>query len=125
MDAIIAQDPNCRVACETLVKTGMVLIAGEIRTNKWVDIEDIARGVIKDIGYNHSDMGFDYESCAVMSAIGKQSVDIARGVDEATNQTRELGAGDQGFDVWLCHQYNGCFNASTDYLCASFDEASV
>lgn len=94
LDAILEKDPEARVACETLVKTGMVLVAGEVRTNAWVDIEDIARGVIRDIGYNSSDMGFDWESCAVMNAIGKQSTDIAVGVDEANE--KELGAGDQG-----------------------------
>lgn len=96
LDAILAQDKHCRVACETFVKTGMVLVGGEIRTNAWVDIEELARGVIKDIGYNHSDMGFDWESCAIMSAIGKQSADIALGVDEETNQQHQQGAGDQG-----------------------------
>ena len=94
LDAILTQDPHARVACETFVKTGMVLVGGEITTNAWVDVEGIARGVIKDIGYNSSAMGFDWESCAVLSAIGKQSVDIARGVDN--NQTKQLGAGDQG-----------------------------
>ena len=94
LDAIISQDPHARVACETFVKTGMVMVGGEITTNAWVDIEAIARGVIKDIGYNSSQMGFDWESCAVLSAIGKQSVDIAQGVDN--QQTQQLGAGDQG-----------------------------
>ncbi|BFM50251.1 methionine adenosyltransferase [Marinomonas sp. THO17] len=94
LDAILAEDKEARVACETLVKTGMVLVAGEVRTNAWVDIEEIARGVIREIGYNSSDMGFDWESCAVMNAIGKQSADIAVGVDEADE--KELGAGDQG-----------------------------
>ncbi|MBR7889637.1 methionine adenosyltransferase [Marinomonas sp. A79] len=94
LDAILAEDSEARVACETLVKTGMVLVAGEVRTNAWVDIEEIARGVIREIGYNSSDMGFDWESCAVMNAIGKQSSDIAVGVDEASE--KEQGAGDQG-----------------------------
>ncbi len=94
LDAILAEDPEARVACETMVKTGMVLVAGEVRTNAWVDIEEIARGVIREIGYNSSEMGFDWESCAVMNAIGKQSADIAVGVDEASE--KELGAGDQG-----------------------------
>lgn len=91
LDAILAQDPNARVACETLVKTGMVLVAGEITTEAWVDAEQIVRDTIKDIGYNSSSMGFDWESCAVMSAIGKQSPDIAQGVDKS-----DQGAGDQG-----------------------------
>lgn len=94
LDAIIAEDADARVAVETLVKTGMVLVAGEVRTNAWVDIEEIARGVIKDIGYNSSEMGFDWESCAVLNAIGKQSADIAMGVDEGAD--KDLGAGDQG-----------------------------
>jgi S-adenosylmethionine synthetase len=94
LDAILEQDPHARVACETLVKTGMVLVGGEITTKAWVDVETIARNVIKDIGYNSSDMGFDWESCAVLSAIGKQSADIAQGVDN--QQTKILGAGDQG-----------------------------
>ncbi|WP_438462646.1 methionine adenosyltransferase [Marinomonas sp. PE14-40] len=94
LDAILAEDPEARVACETLVKTGMVLVAGEVRTNAWVDIEEITRNVVRDIGYNSSEMGFDWESCAVMNAIGKQSADIAVGVDEA--EDHEQGAGDQG-----------------------------
>ncbi len=94
LDAILAQDPRARVACETFVKTGMVLVGGEITTNAWVDVEEITRGVIKDIGYNSSAMGFDWESCAVLSAIGKQSTDIAQGVDN--QETKQLGAGDQG-----------------------------
>lgn len=93
LDAIIAQDPKSRVACETLVKTGMVLVAGEISTSAWVDIEAVARQVINDIGYDQPEMGFDGDSCAVLTAIGKQSGDIAMGVDRAD---QELGAGDQG-----------------------------
>lgn len=94
LDAILAQDKHARVACEAFVKTGMVLVGGEITTNAWVDVEDITRGVIRDIGYNSSAMGFDWESCAVLSAIGKQSVDIAQGVDQTDKNI--LGAGDQG-----------------------------
>jgi S-adenosylmethionine synthetase len=94
LDAILEQDPRARVACETLVKTGMVLIAGEITTNAWVDMEQIARETIREIGYNSSSMGFDWESCAVMTAIGKQSADIAQGVDITPNH--DQGAGDQG-----------------------------
>jgi S-adenosylmethionine synthetase len=94
LDAILAQDPHARVACETFVKTGMVLVGGEITTKAWVDVEAITRTVIKDIGYNSSSMGFDWESCAVLSAIGKQSSDIAQGVDN--EETKILGAGDQG-----------------------------
>lgn len=94
LDAIIKDDPNARVAVETMVKTGMAIIAGEVRTNTYVDLEDIVRNVILDIGYNSSDVGFDGASCAVLNAIGKQSSDIAMGVDEAAE--KDLGAGDQG-----------------------------
>lgn len=94
LDAILAQDPKARVACEVFVKTGMVLVGGEITTKAWVDVEAVTRQVVKDIGYNSSQMGFDWESCAVLSAIGKQSPDIAQGVDNET--TKMLGAGDQG-----------------------------
>ncbi len=94
LDAILTQDKYGRVACETLVNTGMVLVAGEITTKAWVDIEAIARQTIKNIGYNSSALGFDWESCAVITAIGKQSPDIALGVDSTAN--KEQGAGDQG-----------------------------
>jgi S-adenosylmethionine synthetase len=94
LDAMLAQDVGARVACETFVKTGMVMIGGEVTTTAWVDAEQIARGVIKDIGYNSSAMGFDWESCAVITAIGKQSPDIAQGVDR--QHPEEQGAGDQG-----------------------------
>ncbi|MDF1647104.1 MAG: methionine adenosyltransferase [Legionellaceae bacterium] len=94
LDAILIQDKHARVACEVFVKTGMVVVGGEITTTAWVDIEELTRGVIRDIGYNSSAMGFDWESCAVLSAIGKQSPDIAQGVDQAGKTI--LGAGDQG-----------------------------
>lgn len=94
LDAILKDDPNARVAVETLVKTGMAIIAGEVRTDTYVDLEDIVREVIKGIGYDHSDVGFDGNSCAVLNAIGKQSNHIAQGVDAAEN--KDLGAGDQG-----------------------------
>jgi S-adenosylmethionine synthetase len=94
LDAILAQDSGARVACEVFVKTGMVLVGGEITTKAWVDVDEITRHVIRDIGYNSSQMGFDWESCAVLSAIGKQSPDIAQGVDNQS--TKILGAGDQG-----------------------------
>ena len=94
LDAMLAKDSKSRVACETLVKTGMVVVAGEVTTDAWVDIEQVARGVIKSIGYNSSDMGFDWESCAVLTALGKQSQDIAMGVDDSDGH--EQGAGDQG-----------------------------
>ncbi|OGT47121.1 MAG: methionine adenosyltransferase [Gammaproteobacteria bacterium RIFCSPHIGHO2_12_FULL_41_15] len=94
LDAILDQDKNARVACETLVKTGMVFVAGEISTSAWVDIEQIARDAIREIGYIDPTIGFDAENCAVINAIGKQSVDIARGVDG--REDKDLGAGDQG-----------------------------
>jgi S-adenosylmethionine synthetase len=94
LDAILAQDSKARVACETFVKTGMVLVGGEITTSAWVDIEELVRKTVHEIGYTHSDMGFDADSCAVLNAIGKQSPDINQGVDRA--DPREQGAGDQG-----------------------------
>lgn len=94
LDALLAQDPKSRVACETLVKTGMVVLAGEITTSAWVDFEALVRKVVCDIGYDNGEIGFDGNSCAVLNAIGKQSADIAMGVDEGENH--EQGAGDQG-----------------------------
>ena len=94
LDAIIKDDPNSRVAVETMVKTGMAIIAGEVRTNTYVDLEQIVRDVITDIGYDNSEVGFDGNSCAILNAIGKQSGDIAQGVDEA--EDKDIGAGDQG-----------------------------
>ena len=94
LDAIFEQDTHARVAVETLVKTGMVIIAGEVTTSAWVDLEDIVRQTVREIGYNSSRIGFDWESCAVLNAIGKQSPDIAMGVDESDDH--EQGAGDQG-----------------------------
>ncbi|AEJ15340.1 S-adenosylmethionine synthetase [Pseudomonas putida S16] len=94
LDAIIAQDKYARVACETLVKTGVAIIAGEVTTSAWVDLEELVRKVIIDIGYNSSDVGFDGATCAVMNIIGKQSVDIAQGVDRS--RPEDQGAGDQG-----------------------------
>ncbi len=94
LDAILEEDTNARVACETMVKTGMALVAGEITTSAWVDLEDIVRSTIVGIGYSDSDMGFDGHSCAVLNAIGKQSPDIAQGVDRSSAE--DQGAGDQG-----------------------------
>ena len=94
LDAIFEQDTRARVACETMVNTGMVIISGEITTEAWVDMQDVVRKTVKEIGYNHSDMGFDWESCAVLTSIDKQSADIAMGVDESSDH--EQGAGDQG-----------------------------
>jgi S-adenosylmethionine synthetase len=94
LDAILAEDVDARVACETMVKTGMVVLAGEITTSAWVDLEELCREVVLDIGYDSSDVGFDGASCAVINAIGKQSPDIAMGVDETDDHAQ--GAGDQG-----------------------------
>jgi S-adenosylmethionine synthetase len=94
LDAILTDDPESRVAVETMVKTGMVIVAGEVRTSTYIDLEDVIRDVIINIGYNSSDVGFDGASCAVLNAIGKQSTDIAIGVDETDD--KEQGAGDQG-----------------------------
>lgn len=94
VDAMLKDDPNSRVAVETMVKTGMVILAGEVRTDTYIDLEELVRDVILDIGYNSSEVGFDGASCAVLNAIGKQSSDIAMGVDEG--EDKEQGAGDQG-----------------------------
>ena len=96
LDAILEQDPQSRVACETMVTTGMAIIAGEITTNAWVDMPQIVRDTIKEIGYNSSDMGFDFQSCAVLTSIDKQSPDIAVGVNEGSGLDLDQGAGDQG-----------------------------
>jgi len=96
LDAILLQDKHARVACETLVTTGMALIAGEITTSAWVDMPEVVRQTIKKIGYNSSEMGFDWQSCAVMTSIDKQSPDIAQGVDEGAGLDLDQGAGDQG-----------------------------
>ena len=90
LDALLEQDPNARVACETMVKTGMVVLAGEITSSAQIDYEQITRDVILDIGYDSSDVGFDGASCAILNALGKQSPDIAMGVDESTDH--EQGA---------------------------------
>ncbi|WP_413285219.1 methionine adenosyltransferase [Vibrio sp. MA40-2] len=94
LDAILEQDPKARVACETYVKTGMVMVGGEVTTSAWVDIEEITRQTVREIGYVGSDMGFDADSCAVLNTIGKQSPDINQGVDKS--DPKDQGAGDQG-----------------------------
>ncbi len=96
LDAIMGKDKKCRVACETLVTTGMAFVAGEITTDCYVDIPDIVRKTIKDIGYNSSDMGFDWQTCAVMTSIDRQSRDIAQGVNVGEGLFADQGAGDQG-----------------------------
>ena len=96
LDAILTQDKHARVACESLVTTGMAIIAGEITTSAWVDMPQIVRETIREIGYNSSDMGFDWQSCAVLTSIDKQSADIAQGVNEGSGLDLDQGAGDQG-----------------------------
>ncbi|MDO6442940.1 MULTISPECIES: methionine adenosyltransferase [unclassified Marinobacter] len=94
LDSILTTDPHARVACETMVKTGVAIVGGEVTTSAWVDLEDLVRGVIKDIGYTSSDVGFDGDTCGIINIIGKQSVDIAQGVDR--QKPEDQGAGDQG-----------------------------
>ena len=94
VDAMLRDDPESHIAVETMVKTGMAIVAGEVRTSTYVDLEEIIREVILDVGYNSSDVWFDGASCAIINTIGKQSSDIAMGVDESGD--KELGAGDQG-----------------------------
>ncbi|MBL4768222.1 MAG: methionine adenosyltransferase, partial [Rhodobacteraceae bacterium] len=96
LDALLKEDPQSRVACETLVNTGLVVVSGEITSNAVVDYQQIARDTIQRIGYNSSELGFDYRSCAVLTAIDKQSDDIAQGVNEGEGLDLEQGAGDQG-----------------------------
>lgn len=96
LDAMLAQDPRSRVACETMVKTGMVIVAGEITSTAVVDIPTVVRDTIKKIGYDDPELGFDYDNCAVMVSIGKQSPDISQGVTEGAGLHKEQGAGDQG-----------------------------
>lgn len=99
LDAILAQDKKARVACETLVKTGVAIVAGEVTTSAWVDLEQLVRKVISDVGYNSSDVGFDGATCGILNIIGKQSPDINMGVDGTAKKPKapeEIGAGDQG-----------------------------
>ena len=117
LDAMLAQDPSSRVACETLVTTGLAVIAGEITTNAVVNIPDIVREAVRKAGYDSGDKGFDYKSCGVSVVLGKQSADIAMGVD------RE-GAGDQGHDVRVCLQRDSGIHAAADRHFTRIGEAS-
>ena len=96
LDAILTQDPKARVACETLTSTGLIVISGEITTSAQINYIDVARDVVRRIGYNSSDIGFDYQTCAVLTALNRQSPDIAQGVDEGRGLDLDQGAGDQG-----------------------------
>ena len=102
LDELLRQDPNSRVACETFVKTGLIVLGGEITSKAKIDYAHVARNVVEQIGYNDGDLRFDSRSCGVMTVIEEQSPDISQGVSEGEGLHKEQGAGDQGDDVWLC-----------------------
>jgi len=104
LDAYLSEDANARVACETLLTTGLIVIAGEVSSNVMINHAKIARDVVRRIGYTNSDIGFDANTCAVVSALGEQSPDIAMGVNEDPEKAKEQGAGDQGIMFGLCLQ---------------------
>src|SRR5204863_6888286 len=112
--AILKQDKRARVACETLVKTGVAIVAGEVTTTAWVDLEALARKVIVDIGYDSSEVGFDGATCGILNLIGKQSPDIAQGVDRKS--PKEQGAGDQGLMFgYACNETKDLMPAAIYY----------